>query len=158
MVWAVGCSLWPALGYTTGPKMECLFEIPTRAYQKKGVSENGAHPRNPVLIWQIMLKSWGVSPRILRQNQCCLGKWLCQPANESRPLIGTCLLVVSLCFFAAVGYYAYSTRDPNKVDAAGDGGDGPGRHGTVAGNLWNNDCLTWRLISYSAIQPLSGTT
>lgn len=49
-------------------------------------------------------------------------------------MIGTCLLVVSLCFFAAVAYYAYSTRDPNKVDAAGDGGwDGlSGRHGTVA--------------------------
>lgn len=50
---------------------------------------------------------------------CCLGlgcglfamacAWL-----YYRPLIGTCLLVVSLCFFAAVAYYAYSTRDPNK--------------------------------------------
>ena len=50
---------------------------------------------------------------------CCLGlgcglfamamAWL-----YYRPLIGSVLLLLSLAFFAAVGYYAYSTRDPNK--------------------------------------------
>ena len=44
MVWAVACSLWPALGYTTGPKMERL-EKSTRVDQRRGVSENAAHPK-----------------------------------------------------------------------------------------------------------------